>query len=301
MNMLLVNIENNINKVELINIYSKFINEIDDTIYIYVLNIDNEYVNKILKYKNKKYANKFMKIISNFKNKFIQKTLNKSILKLTNKNKTPIYYIFNEEAKTKLINGSFAQLKEILEKQNLFEYSPKFNIIDNILFYLKDYVKNNKISKNTYDLKCIYICNKYTFNKNKLYNFVNEFKTIDIYSKTKVKTYDVSKISKFNDNEGTSISVINNTVKNMKQYDVVLYENMIEKDLYSLRFKDNILTINLNDIKKDYLNKKYIYVKDNLLRQEDISNIEKLCKDFDKSYGIIRFSNYLYDLTKNTF
>ena len=92
MNMLLVNIENNINKVELINIYSKFINEIDDTIYIYVLNIDNEYVNKILKYKNKKYANKFMKIISNFKNKFIQKTLNKSILRLTNKNKTPIYY-----------------------------------------------------------------------------------------------------------------------------------------------------------------------------------------------------------------
>lgn len=270
---------------------------------IYRLQFHEELLNNIIKLQDNslKSSNNIIKktickIILRHKEKTLNNYIRKNILKkenkLNSKNPEEFVYLLSKNIKEKhikLIDG-------ILYNLDIKKYKINTTIIKNIDKHVNKYINENKIKKKIQELKCLLVCNRYTYDETKLQILINTFKSVEIYSKDKVTLKNIEKISNFNNQEGTTISVLNNNIRKVTIYDVIIYDNIKIEDCLKLRTKDISLKLETSDIEEDVFNDKYEFMLNKMNNDAGYEHVKKEYENLKEKYGKIAISNCLLDV-----
>jgi len=199
------------------------------------------------------------KFIQNIKNILYDRGLEKKILKALESHDKKWYYVISNDIKnTKYNKYISSKAEEVLG----YEVVCKNELDSNLFKYAEEYLdKNTHLKK--YNLRVLLICKK---NKNLnfklLNNLIREYKNANIYLKEKPSIYIMEKIKKINQEEGTSIDIVNKDKKAFSDIDIAYFVDGLKQDFPRLRFNKNTLILDSDMQDKDKFNSNIIYIND---------------------------------------
>lgn len=172
-------------------------------------------------------------------------------------------------------------LSDVLNTLNISEYKYNGEFKNNIEKHIERYVaQNNKVLK---DIKCLLVIKDVAKLDIKLVSrLINSYKTINIYSLNVPKKTDLNKINELNLKEGTTISIMNNTKKSYKEYDVAIYLDSLKAEFKKLRFNNLTLHLDINNQELDDFDSNHIKIK-KLIKDNKL--IETVMNRLYKNYG----------------
>lgn len=233
-------------------------------------------LDEIITLKNNKEKFIIKRLINNLKIKTYIKHLNKAIIELR-KDEENLYVLSKGASEYKgaeYIKGIFSNLKFI-------EYNYKGEYINNIPAHIKRFTE--KVQKPVINTKVIMIYKDLdNIDMNVLQNLINNHKFVNILALDDVSKYQIKKVRKFNDNNGTTVSIINKNKKAFKEYDVALFMDCVGNEVKRLRFDVKALKLYVMDVEKDDLDKNNIYMQ-TLLKENKL--LETIVEKLQSIYG----------------
>lgn len=272
MNYIFVDIKVQEEKFKIVN---RAINEKIEVKEIYFC---KEKIEEIILLKRKKEKNIFKRYIDSYKINKFEKCLLKAIKELYNSEEKE--YLFSKQL---LIQTEITRyIRDIFAKENIKEYRYKGEYEKNIHQHIKEYCLN-KISKSIINSKVLIIYKDLdNMHQEMLQKIIDNHKTVNILTLEDLSNYQVKKIKKINEINGTTISIINKNKKAFKEYDIALFMDTTYEETKRYRFTKEALKIYLLDIEKDNLDTNYLYTKD-LINKSKV--LESIVEKLEETYG----------------
>ena len=251
---------------------------INEKIEVKEIYFSKEKIEEIILLKRKKEKNIFKRYINTCKINKFEKGLLKAIKELYNNEEN--VYLFSK--KLLLETEITRYIRDMFAKEKIKEYRYKGEYEKNIQQHIKEYCKN-KISKPIINSKVLMIYKDLdNIQQETLQNMIDNHKTVNILAMEDVSNYQVKKIKKINEINGTTISIINKNKKAFKEYDIALFVDATYEETKRYRFAKEALKIYLLDIEKDNLDTNYLYTKD-LIDKSKV--LESIVEKLEETYG----------------
>ena len=272
MNYIFVDIKVQEEKFKIVN---RTINEKIEVKEIY---FSKEKIEEIILLKRKKEKNIFKRYINTCKINKFEKGLLKAIKELYNSEEK--VYLFSKQLLIQTETTRY--IRDIFGKENIKEYRYKGEYEKNIPEHIKEYCLN-KISKSIINSKVLIIYKDLdNMHQEMLQKIIDNHKTVNILALEDVSSYQVKKIKKINEINGTTISIINKNKKAFKEYDIALFMDTTYEETKRYRFAKEALKIYLLNIEKDNLDTNYLYTKD-LIDKSKV--LESILEKLEETYG----------------
>lgn len=265
-----------VNKINFEEKFKTLNRAIDETITIKEIYIGEENIKEILELRSSK--SKFFKYnINKIKVYIYERKLKKEIKNVILEGDN--YFVFSDSIKNdKTINK---YMKDTFINLGITEYVYNGEFKNNIQKHIERYCTQNKKEAN--NIKCLVVVkDSSNIDIAILEDLLASYKTINIYSLIEAKKIDIDRINKLNLREGTTISIMSNTKKSYKEYDVAIYLDGLKSEFRKLRFNNLSLQIELENKEMDDFDINNIKVKE-LLRENKI--IETVANRLFKNYG----------------
>lgn len=238
----------------------------------------NHYINEISLSKTK--LEEIQKESPNFlqriKNKYLDKDINKKIVKALDRYNKKWYYVFSNQIKNN---------KYIMNKVEAFlGYKLNYtNELDtNIFKYVDEYLsKNNSLKK--HELKVLLVAtSNNSLNFTLLNNLIKEYKSVNIYLKEKPSAYILKRIKQINKAEGTTIEILKKERKQFAEYKVIYFIDDIKENYPRFRLNKDALVIDINLSASDKFNSNVIFMNEFMLEDStNKNNIQELLKTYN--------------------
>lgn len=264
---------NKINMEDKFKVVSRAINESNILNELYI----NDYIISNIYNLNTNDKSSFRNIYNKLKIRIFENKFRKILRKIKNENNN--YYVFSNTIKED--KNITKYLSELLASLNFSEYIYQGEFEKNIEKHIERYACENK--KQIKDIKCLLLTNILgKIDIELLSRLIVSYKTINIYSLSVPKKNDLNIINDFNLKEGTTISIMNNTKKTYKDYDVAIYIHGSKTEFKKLRFNSLTLHLDINNFELDDFDNNYVRIKD-LIKNNKI--IETVVNRLYKNYG----------------
>ena len=217
---------------------------INEKIEVKEIYFSKEKIEEIILLKRKKEKNIFKKYINTCKINKFEKCLLKPLKELYNSEEK--VYLFSKQLLIQTETTRY--IRDIFGKENIKEYRYKGEYEKNIPEHIKEYCLN-KISKPIINSKVLIIYKDLdNMHQKMLQNIIDNHKTVNILALEDVSNYQVKKIKKINEINGTTISIINKNKKSFKEYDIALFMDTTYEETKRYRFAKEALKLYLLDI-----------------------------------------------------
>lgn len=261
MKFILFNI-NNTNKTQINKI------KLDDKHYLNEVSLSKENLDKI--YKQEK---SFLKIV---RNKWLEKDIEKKIIKSLEAYDKKWYYIISKE----ILDASYIKNKSA----ELLGYKLECNneLDNNLLKYIDEYTNKNSLKK--HELKVLLVVSTNNrMNFDLLNSLINKCKSVNIYLKEKPSPYTLKKIKQINKNKGTVIEILKKERKVFSEYNVVYFMDDLSSNYPRFRLNKEALVLDVDMCKKDKFNSSIIFMNKYLTEEGAFKeNIDKLLKEYSE-------------------
>ena len=201
------------------------------------------------------------------------------------------YYLFSNDICKEDRNILKIKFQEILG----YGLDVNYELDDNLVKYIEEYIKDRNVKIS--DLKTLIVANKNTdLNLNLIKNLIGDYKCVNIFLKEKPTNYIEKQIKNINKDYGSTIEIIKQDKKALKEYNVIYFEKCNKKDFPRFRLDKSSLILDNEDEKNDKFNSMLVFLKEQTIDNTSMELIDKLTK----KYGRLEVATTIYKLVNST-